>query len=182
MARLLREKGGPGDSNRASNGGSFRPPSEDLPSPYGELGCALSAAELRETAYEIFVAVCRTTGGKQLTYISQAERAAGGGTPERSLSSASSISPSFQKSLTSTAASKMKKALGLKSKKSPGKESSPSKSLKKPMTVGELVRVQMGISEQTDARIRRGLLRIAAGQVNWIYPFSSLSCEVYVRS
>ncbi|MQM02477.1 hypothetical protein Taro_035239 [Colocasia esculenta] len=167
MARLFREKGGAGDSRRASNGGGpFMVPSDDLPSPYGELGCAVSRAELRETAYEIFVAVCRTTGGKPLTYISQAERA---GTPERtlspSLSSASSVSPSFQRSLTSTAASKMKKALGMKSKKSPGKESSPSKSLKKPMTVGELVRVQMGISEQTDARIRRGLLRISAGQL-----------------
>ncbi|KAG0495052.1 hypothetical protein HPP92_006046 [Vanilla planifolia] len=72
----------------------------------------------------------------------------------------------MQRSLTSTAASKMKKALGLKSsKKSLGKESSPSKSAKRPMTVGELMRVQMKVSEQTDARIRRGLLRIAASQL-----------------
>ncbi|XP_020575218.1 uncharacterized protein LOC110021171 [Phalaenopsis equestris] len=60
----------------------------------------------------------------------------------------------------------MKKALGLKSsKKSDGKESSPSRTVKKPMTIGELMRVQMRVSEQTDSRIRRGLLRISASQL-----------------
>ncbi|KRY02714.1 hypothetical protein T12_7690, partial [Trichinella patagoniensis] len=72
----------------------------------------------------------------------------------------------MQRSLTSTAASKMKKALGLKpSKKSPGRDSSPSRAVKRPATVGELIRVQMGVSEQADSRIRRGLLRIAASQL-----------------
>ncbi|KAK9273986.1 hypothetical protein L1049_018800 [Liquidambar formosana] len=33
------------------------------------------------------------------------------------------------------------------------------------MTVGELMRAQMKVSETTDSRVRRGLLRIAAGQV-----------------
>ncbi|XP_071722432.1 protein unc-13 homolog isoform X1 [Rutidosis leptorrhynchoides] len=36
---------------------------------------------------------------------------------------------------------------------------------KKAATVGELVRVQMRVSEQSDSRIRRALLRIAAGQL-----------------
>lgn len=36
---------------------------------------------------------------------------------------------------------------------------------KRPMTVQDLVRVQMGISEHADSRIRRGLLRIAVAQV-----------------
>ncbi|KAG1346611.1 protein unc-13 [Cocos nucifera] len=138
----------------------------DLPSPYGKLGCALLDPELRETAYEIFVAACRSTGGKPLTYIPQSERTPS--SADRSLSSpaSSSSSSSLQRSLTSTAASKMKKALGIKSsKKSPGKESSPSKGSKRPATVGELMRVQMGISEQADTRIRRGLLRAAASQL-----------------
>lgn len=171
MSRLFREKGGQEDAKRATNGSSTVSPSEDLPSPFGELGCSLSTAELRETAYEIFVAVSRTTGGKPLTYISQADRSPAGGTPEKSLSpslstvSPSSASPSLQRTLTATAASKVKKALGLKSKNSPGKESSPSKPPRKPMTVGELVRFQLGFSEQMDARIRRGLLRVSAGQV-----------------
>ncbi|CAA6671627.1 unnamed protein product [Spirodela intermedia] len=161
MSRLFREKGGQGDSTRATNGSSLPSASEDLPSPFGELGCSLSTAELRETAYEIFVAVSRTTGGKPLTYISQADRSPAGGTPEKSLSpslstvSPSSASPSLQRTLTATAASKMKKALGL----------NPSKPPKKPLTVGELVRVQLGVSEQMDARIRRGLLRVSAGQL-----------------
>ena len=165
MSRLFKEKGEPRESKTSLNGSSTMGSSEDLPSPFGELGTNLSVADLRETAYEIFVSVSRTTGGKPLTYISQA-----GGTPEKTLSpslsmaSPSSGSPSLQRTLTSAAASKMKRALGLKSKKSPGKESSP-KERKKPLTVGELVRVQLGISEQMDARIRRGLLRVSAGQV-----------------
>ncbi|PKA65337.1 hypothetical protein AXF42_Ash005670 [Apostasia shenzhenica] len=183
MARLFRERGNLGDSKKESTVNSLRLSSselsamnstESLPSPFGELGCNVSDSALRETAYEIFVGACRTTSGKPLTYISQFERAAGAAgsvTPpssERSGSTASSLSPSLsmQRSLTSTAASKMKKALGLKSsKRSPGKESSPSRTAKRPVTVGELMRVQMRVSEQTDSRIRRGLLRIAASQL-----------------
>ncbi|XP_065024068.1 protein unc-13 homolog [Musa acuminata AAA Group] len=125
----------------------------DLPSPFGQLGVFLSDAELRQTAYEIFVAACRANGGKPLTYTPQSDR-----TVDRSL----------PPSLTSAAASKMKKAFGIRSptkKGSLGQESIPVKSSKKPASVGELMRVQMGISEQLDARIRRGLLRIAAGNL-----------------
>ncbi|RRT34658.1 hypothetical protein B296_00044314 [Ensete ventricosum] len=124
----------------------------DLPSPFGQLGVFLSDAELRQTAYEILVAACRANGGKPLTYIPQSDR-----TVDRSL----------PPSLTSAATSKMKKAFGIRSptkKGSLGPESiSVKSSTKKPASVGELMRVQMGISEQLDARIRRGLLRIAAG-------------------
>ncbi|RRT46114.1 hypothetical protein B296_00054652, partial [Ensete ventricosum] len=178
MARLFRG-GSLGDSKRESSGSSSLRLSSssssvaaamsaaDLLSPFGQIGVPLSDPELRETAYEIFVAACRTTGSKPLTYIPQSER-----TPP-SAERSSSLSPSassLQKSITSTAASKMKKALGLKSsssskKGSPGKDNSPSKPSKKPATVGDLMRVQMRISEQTDSRIRKGLLRTAAGQV-----------------
>ncbi|BFG20323.1 hypothetical protein CerSpe_065970 [Prunus speciosa] len=63
----------------------------------------------------------------------------------------------------------MKKALGLKSlglgsKKSPGSSSGPGKP-KRVMTVGELMRIQMGISNAIDSRVRRALLRISAAQV-----------------
>ncbi|KAH7651345.1 Protein unc-13-like protein [Dioscorea alata] len=167
MAHLF--GGGAVASRRESGGGSHRfsasavaaaPP--DLASPFGELGCGLSDPELRETAYEIFVSACRSTSSKPLTYIPQSERTDRSPSPSPSLTT----SPSLQRSLTSTAASKMKKALGLKpSKKSPGKEGSPSKAPKRPATIGELMRVQMRVSDQTDSRIRRGLLRIAAGQL-----------------
>ncbi|KAM7519420.1 hypothetical protein LguiB_018382 [Lonicera macranthoides] len=123
---------------------------DDIPNPFGELGSDLTEPELRETAYEIFVGACRSSGGSRpLTYVSTAGRAS-----ERAMTS----SPSLQRSMTSTAASKVKKALGLKKKSSVGSEV-------KGRTVGELIRVQMRISEQTDSRVRRALLRIAAGQL-----------------
>lgn len=61
----------------------------------------------------------------------------------------------------------MKKALGLKSpgsKKSPGSGSGQTKP-KRPLTVGELMRLQMGVSETVDSRVRRALLRVSASQV-----------------
>lgn len=131
-------------------------PIEDLPSPFGDPAPNLSDSELRETAYEIVVAACRSTGGKPLTFISQSEKG------ERS-SSALTPSPSLHRSLTSTAASKVEKALGLKTSSSK-KKGSQVKS-KRAVTTGELMRLQMRVSEQTDTRIRRALLRVAAGQV-----------------
>ncbi|KFK40373.1 hypothetical protein AALP_AA3G365200 [Arabis alpina] len=119
---------------------------ESLPSPFGDPSPNLSDSELRETAYEILVAACRSTGTRPLTYIT--------GNRINTVTP----SPSLHRSLTSTAASKVKKALGLK-KRIIVKESSKS------VTVGELVRLQMRISEQIDSRIRRALLRIASGQL-----------------
>lgn len=71
--------------------------------------------------------------------------------------------PSLHRSRTSIAASKVKKALGLKTS---------SLKNKRPVTTGEVVRLQMRISEQSDSRIRRALLRIAAAQVLiLLFPF-----------
>ncbi|KAK9099117.1 hypothetical protein Syun_026162 [Stephania yunnanensis] len=97
--------------------------------------------------------------GKPLTYVAQAERS--------SLQSSSpSLSTSLQRSLTLGAASKVKKALGMKKRSPNGKEANgTSPKLRKPLTVGELMRVQMRVSEQSDSRVRRGLLRISAGQL-----------------
>ncbi|XP_022132004.1 uncharacterized protein LOC111004977 [Momordica charantia] len=136
----------------------------DLPSPLGQLASQLTDSDLRLTAFEIFVAACRTSSGKHLTYVSSSNSHADSPTHQHSPSS-----PGLQRSLTSTAASKVKKALGLKSpgsasKKSPGSASSQGKS-KRPLTVGELMRIQMGVSETVDSRVRRALLRISAGQV-----------------
>ncbi|XP_023002200.1 uncharacterized protein LOC111496130 isoform X1 [Cucurbita maxima] len=136
----------------------------DLPSPFGQLASQLTDSDLRLTAFEIFVAVCRTSSGKHLTYASSANQHAESFNHQHSPSS-----PGLQRSLTSTAASKVKKALGLKSpgsgsKKSPSSGSSQGKS-RRPLTVGELMRIQMGVSETVDSRVRRALLRISAGQV-----------------
>lgn len=144
-------------------------PVEHLPSPFGAPN--LSDSELRETAYEILVGACRSSGTRPLTYIPQSEK------PER----APTVTPSasLQRSLTSSAASRVKKALGLKTTSSfsskrrvaavgGGGSESVSQGqgrVKKAVTTGELMRVQMRVSEQTDSRIRRALLRVAAGQV-----------------
>ncbi|XP_076925884.1 protein unc-13 homolog [Bidens hawaiensis] len=137
----------------STNAGFIIPaiPTNDLPDPFAELGLDLSDSDLRETAYEIFVGACRSSGGSRpLTYVSHSSG--------RSSDRASSL-PSLQRSLTLTTASRVKKALGMKSKtKSNGSDN-------RPATVGELMRVQMRIPEQIDSRVRRALLRIAAGQL-----------------
>lgn len=138
---------------------------ESLPCPFGDPAPNLSDSELRETAYEILVAACRTTGSRPLTFIPQSPKS------DRSNGAASlSASPSLHRSLTSTAASRVKKALGMKKRGGggdvrEGESSGQPDRVKKSVTVGELVRVQMRISEQIDSRIRRALLRIASGQV-----------------
>ncbi|XP_062090872.1 protein unc-13 homolog [Humulus lupulus] len=134
-----------------------------LVSPFGELGLNLTDSELRETAYEILVGACRNTSGKPLTYIPQSEKT------DRAPATLTA-SPSLQRSLTSTAASRVKKALGLKSspsskRRADGGESVSEGKTKRSVTVGEMIRIQMRVSEQTDSRIRRALLRVAAGQL-----------------
>ncbi len=66
-----------------------------------------------------------------------------------------------EKSLTSAAASHLKKALGLKSS---GGSSSSSRG-RKPYSTAEIIRDQMLISDQSDMRTRRALSRAVAGQV-----------------
>ncbi|GMN39983.1 hypothetical protein TIFTF001_009206 [Ficus carica] len=151
----------------------------DLPSPIGQLAVELSDSDLRLTAYEIFVAACRTSSGKPLTYVTSFTSSNSNSNLDSpgQLSNNSPSSPAPQRSLTSAAASKVKKAFGLKSpgsgsKKSPGSStgsgsgsgSGPGKP-KKALTVGELMRIQMKVSEAMDSRVRRALLRIAASQV-----------------
>ncbi|XP_062208923.1 uncharacterized protein LOC133910596 [Phragmites australis] len=104
------------------------------PLPFPDLSVILSA-----TAYELLVAASRATGAKTLTYIPQ------------SASASSSSSSSLQ---TTTASSNAKGAPGLRPSVSPNDG--------RPTTAAELVRMQMGVTEQADARISRGLFRIAA--------------------
>ncbi|KAL2453691.1 Protein of unknown function (DUF810) [Abeliophyllum distichum] len=146
-----------------------------LPSPFGDV--SLSATDLRASAYEIFLASTRSSSSKPLTYASNNQSnnnnitSHDGNSSMSNGNNSSNLSPSLQRSLTSTAASKMKKALGLRSSSkrgsdggSPGNSGSGGK-IKKPVTIGELMRVQMRVSDAMDSRIRRGLLRISAGQV-----------------
>ncbi|KAG6387994.1 hypothetical protein SASPL_153191 [Salvia splendens] len=137
-----------------------------LPFPFGDLTPTLSDADLRATAYEIFVSANRASSSRPLTYTPSNGHT---NSPNNNSPSGAGSNANLQRSLTSAAASKMKKALGMRSTSS--KRSSDSGNsgsggkVKKPVTVGELMRIQMRISEAADSRIRRGLLRISAGQV-----------------
>ena len=167
MSKIFRDKTLGGSSKRHNIDFQVPMPTqpvEHLPSPFGAPN--LSDSELRETAYEILVGACRSSGTRPLTYIPQSEK------PER----APTVTPSasLQRSLTSSAASRVKKALGLKTTSSfsskrrvaaVGGGDEGQGRVKKAVTTGELIRVQMRVSEQTDSRIRRALLRVAAGQV-----------------
>lgn len=147
------------------------PTADDLPSPLGQLSTNLSDEYLTLTAYEIFVAACRTSSGKPLS--SSIANSSSNNNNSHSDSPSQNSPLGIQRSLTSTAASKVKKAFGLKSpgsgsKKSPGSGSASGSGqgkLKRPLTVGELMRNQMRVSEAMDSRVRRALLRISAGQV-----------------
>lgn len=141
-------------TRRTSHGGELTNlPYGELPDPFPHLSVHLSESDLRETAYEILVAACRSSGGKPLTYISRSASAAGPAVLKRSM--------------TSSAASKVKKALGVTRTKGEGEtERSVSPGRRRRATpAGEVVKVQMRVSEQTDSRVRRGLLRVSAGQL-----------------
>nr|KJB27281.1 hypothetical protein B456_004G288600 [Gossypium raimondii] len=143
--------------------------SPDLQSPLGQLASQLTDSDLRLTAYDVFLAVCRTSASKPLsTSASSISDSSSQNSPGQNHNHSPS-SPALQRSLTSAAASKMKKALGLKSpgsKKSPGSApSSGQGKSKRPTTVGELMRIQMRVPESVDARVRRALLRIGGGLV-----------------
>lgn len=142
----------------------------NLSSPFGQMGQGLSESELRETCYEILIGACRSAGGSRpLTYVSSSVK--------RNVEKQPSIS--LQRSVSSVAASKMKRALGLKK----AVRGDSSRGGDREVTIGELMRVQMRVSEQTDSRVRRGLLRIAATQVELSACFVFLSVIlIYLRN
>ncbi|KAH1033267.1 hypothetical protein J1N35_045441 [Gossypium stocksii] len=147
--------------------------SADIQFPFGQLASQLSYSDLRFTAYDVFLAVCRTSSSKPLSTSASFNSDSPSHNSPGQNHNHSPNTPALQRSLTSVAASKMKKALGLKSpgfspgsKKSPGSGpgSGQGKS-KRPVTVGELMRIQMRVPEAVDARVRRSLLRIGGGLV-----------------
>ncbi|OIV94288.1 hypothetical protein TanjilG_00037 [Lupinus angustifolius] len=118
---------------------------ENLPNPVP----VLSEPELRETAYEILVAACRSSELKPLTFKSNSK---GNGRITRS--------PCLHRLVSCVGESKVKKELGMKSLKGEGGKKSI-----RTMTMGELMRVQMKVSEMNDTRIRRALLRVSKAKL-----------------
>ncbi|RDX78457.1 hypothetical protein CR513_41269, partial [Mucuna pruriens] len=138
----------------------------DLKWPFREIG-GLDHDDIRETAYEIFFTACRSSpgfGGRSaISFYSKHDENGGGG----------KISPVLQMS-------RVKQALGLRMLKSslsqrmmtsaltsPAAEQSPrSRTVpRRTMTMAEVMRLQMGVSEQSDSRLRKTLVRTLVGQV-----------------
>ncbi|KAK4388821.1 hypothetical protein Sango_2219100 [Sesamum angolense] len=88
-------------------------PLSPLPFPFGDL-TPLSDSDLRSSAYEIFLSANRSSSSRPLTYISNSNH---NSSPTNTSTNGNSTA-TLQKSLTSAAASKMKKALGLRSSSS----------------------------------------------------------------
>lgn len=187
-------------------------PDTDLIWPFGKLD-GLDWDEIRETAYEIFFATCRSSpgfGGRNaLTFYSkhnggdhQGEGVGGGGGGS---SNGSGFGGSLgRKEVVTTPTSRVKRALGLKMLKrspsrristvgtvvgvvsapsSPGNNGSigggsghispgagfltvPPFRPRRPLTSAEIMRQQMKVTEHSDTRLRKTLMRTLVGQVS----------------
>ncbi|XP_052169375.1 protein unc-13 homolog [Oryza glaberrima] len=143
----------------------------DVGCPFGRVD-ALGPVELRETAYEIFFMSCRsssggnTAGAAEVSSPVAGPRGGGGfgasrvkkalGLKARRLSSSSS---SLAASAAMVAQPMMVRTLSQTSgPASPGRG-------RRPMTSAEIMRQQMRVTEQSDARLRRTLMRAVVGQV-----------------
>ncbi|BBN09485.1 hypothetical protein MPTK1_4g20090 [Marchantia polymorpha subsp. ruderalis] len=113
-------------------------------SPFPDLELDLSEDDIRETAYEIFVAAC---GHNALSARTQAPKSKAG------LTSVSSL----------TAKGFRKAAVAMGSKRD--RPMHPAGKGKKPPTTAEIVQYQMQISQESESRIRKGLLRAFTHQV-----------------
>ncbi|KAK8319123.1 hypothetical protein V6Z12_A13G220600 [Gossypium hirsutum] len=132
--------------------------SADLQSPFGQLASQLSDSDVRFTAYDVFLAVCRTSSSKPLSTSAFFNSNSPSPNSPGQNHKHSPNTPALQRWLTSAAASKVKKALGLKSPgSSPGSKKSPGS--------GPGSGIQMRVPEAVDARVRRSLLRIGGGLV-----------------
>ncbi|CAN6304901.1 unnamed protein product [Urochloa humidicola] len=145
--------------------------SADLDCPFGSVD-ALGPVELRETAYEIFFMSCRSSGAAPSTR-------AGAGAVEGEVSSPMAGARGGNAAGGGvTGGSRVKKALGLRPRRlSPGSQPMMARTLsqtsgpgspgraRRPMTSAEIMRQQMRVTDQSDARLRRTLMRTVVGQV-----------------
>ncbi|KQJ97036.1 hypothetical protein BRADI_3g28437v3 [Brachypodium distachyon] len=137
----------------------------DLDCPFGSV-VALGPVELRETAYEIFFMSCRSSGSTTASCTR--------GTLEGEVSSPVSSPVAGARGGGGLMCSRIKKALGLKMRRSTptmvrtlsqtSGPASPGRA-RRPMTSAEIMRQQMRVTEQSDARLRRTLMRAVVGQV-----------------
>ncbi|XP_055827297.1 protein unc-13 homolog [Solanum dulcamara] len=162
----------------------------DLVWPFGDLE-GLDRDDFREAAYEIFFTACRSSpgfGGRTAAISSSDGSGDGNGSGSGSgLSGPGSPKPT---GVGMAITSRVKAALGLKMlKKSPSRRTSgggvngpsspagvasprtPSGStvqqakIRRPLTSAEIMRLQMRVSEQSDNRLRKTLMRTLVGQI-----------------
>ncbi|XP_062206167.1 protein unc-13 homolog [Phragmites australis] len=145
----------------------------DLDCPFGRVD-ALGPVELRETAYEIFFMSCRLSGGPA----PGGAGARGGGAPEGEVSSPMAGAGPRGGAGGSVMGSRVKKALGLRASwlsssaqpmmaRTLSQTSGPASPgrVRRPMTSAEIMRQQMRVTDQSDVRLRRTLMRAVVGQV-----------------
>ncbi|KMZ69956.1 hypothetical protein ZOSMA_202G00430 [Zostera marina] len=148
----------------------------DLDWPFGKID-SLNRSSLMETAYEIFFVACRSSPGFGGRNSSNDNNVNGG---EVSVSSPTTAGRANGVGLVGT--SKIKKALGLKTKLAKrgvlssssqpcnvlpsSAPSSPRSSgrFRRPLTSAEIMRIQMRVTEQSDHRLRKTLMRTVLGQ------------------
>ncbi|KAL8484561.1 hypothetical protein ACS0TY_027023 [Phlomoides rotata] len=168
-------------AHRLANPNSTPPPRSEpgqpLASPFGKIE-GLERDDFSEAAYEIFFSACRSSPGfgarSVITYYTNFEE--GGDGPG---------SPMKPPGVGMAVTSRVKRALGLKmAKKPPSRRSSSCGSnplspnagsprlgstvpgrLRRPMTSAEIMRQQMRVTEQSDNRLRKTLMRTLVGQM-----------------
>ncbi|CAA6655327.1 unnamed protein product [Spirodela intermedia] len=143
----------------------------DLEWPFGRID-SIDGGDLRETAYELFFMSCRSSpgfGGAAMASRTTRRRSGGAGAGGKT----------WQQGLVAT--SRIKRALGLTARRSSPKRTlqqssssvGPSQTgapggaarvIKRPMTSAEIMRQQMRVTEQSDNRLRKTLLRTLVGQ------------------
>ncbi|CAN6302372.1 unnamed protein product [Urochloa humidicola] len=160
---------------------------EAVECPFGGVD-GLSRAELREAAYEVFFMSCRAVGGRGgggLNYYPAGGDGGGGDNGSPTIGAGPRGGTGMN-----VVSSRVKRALGLKARRSsqpttvrsimsvssaPGSPGpmramrdlapgSPGRT-RRPMTSAEIMRQQMRVTDQSDARLRKTLMRTLVGQV-----------------
>lgn len=166
----------------------------DLVWPFNKLD-GIDRDDVRATAYEIFFTACRSSpgfGGRNALAFYSSSNHDNGGNGDGALG--------LKPSVVMTPTSRIKRALGLKMlKRSPSRRmstggnsgsnpsspsshsssgSSPALSLtlpssrpRRPMTSAEIMRQQMRVTEPSDNRLRKTLMRTLVGQVHFLFHF-----------
>lgn len=190
-------------SNLDSPRSDTRPPpcTRDLVSPFGKID-GLDRDDFREAAYEVFFTACRSSpgfSGRCMIAYNNSFDEGGDGIG----SSFGSGGPSSPKPFGVGMAvnSRVKRALGLKMlRRSPSRRSNsagsnpsspsagsprvvstpPGAVRRRPMTSAEIMRQQMWVTEQSDNRLRKTLMRTLVGQVRkCIMSFACMPKQVF---